>query len=138
MRYNMTKKRTKESISKEQFESARIAREKNIENMKSWLIDKKLELESYELRLRELQLKLKHGLEAVNPVYKYELSDDWTQYMRDRVELLIKETQLQVDTGREAISQTESGLEDEELRLKLIKEGIPAWHDNEFERHRGE
>ena len=131
----MTKKKTPKAISKDQFETAKHARIQNIENHESWLVDKRYELEAYELKMRELQIKKEKGVGPVNPVYQYELSDAWTDYMNDVLDLRIKETQLQLDAGRDAIKKTEDSLKAEKLRLRLIEQGIPAWYDHEFEKH---
>jgi len=123
-------------ISKEMFKSAQGARESTIEQLTNNV--EQLKEKIYELNkgVEESRIKLDQGLKVINPYYQYETTESWEQYLREAVIESIVKRKRAIEQLQTILDKDELALKNESLRLKLIKEGVPAWQDETFNKYK--
>ena len=120
----------------ENFKDAINARESNISNIEQSNDHFLKQIEDIQHVIDENELKISLGVDIVQPKFKYETTDEWREYMIKMITEAIEKNKQNIADIKSKIEDNNKALVEEKARLKLIKEGIPAWEDETFNKNR--
>ena len=126
----------KYEYTEEHFKDAINARESNISNIEQSNDHFLKQIEDIQHVIDENELKIILGVDIVQPKFKYESTDEWREYMVKMITEAIDKNKQNIADIKSKIEDNNKALVEEKARLKLIKEGIPAWEDETFNKNR--
>jgi len=113
------------NITKEEFERNERQRQDNVTALVAHI--QKAESKIY-FDKKLLEMKKSWDLDqfkTIDPSTEYENSKEWLEYSREVQIHVLNETIIEEEA---ILVKDKEGLRLEEIKLKLIKEGIPAWN----------
>lgn len=134
----MTKVKKNESISKDTFEHNANLRRDNINNIKAAIAEHEAVLMGIEYKIMETRVRVNMGPNAhkpFEPTFPYEIEPEYLEAQHLRQKYILENLEDQKNHAMKEMEASKVSLKNEELRLKLIEQGIPAWRDNEFRNH---
>lgn len=113
----------KQNISKEMF----VIHEQACNERIQQLADSIVSVENA-IRFKSKEFELKKGKRKVlEPMYQYETTPEWEAFMEEVDRSVLDQFIVQ---KQRTLQADKEGLQRESIRLKLIKEGVPAWEFN--------
>lgn len=132
MKHTMVKNKTKQTISNDVFEMNATRTEQNVN-----AIARELKIAEMDLAFFKEEVDLRKGRNySLEPKFAYEETAAWKQYIERVTEYAhAQKTAEKADK----VARLKEGLICEQARLKLIREGVPAWeHDYNNDRLKAE
>ena len=119
----MVKNKTKQTISNDVFEMNATRTEQNVA-----AIERELEIAKKDLSFFQEEVDLRKGRNySLEPKFAYEEIAAWKQYIERVTEYAHSQ---KIVEKKDKVTRLTEGLICEKARLKLIREGVPAWEHN--------
>jgi len=132
----MSKKTNKyDNTSKEVFELNKNKRLENIDNLKRSIMERELFINSKQQEVDELQFQIDlgpDGFQVSDPVFAYETKNGWNALLLKKAERTHDAKLIVLEQAKDILSKEQAGLKEEQQRMQLIEQGIPAWNDHDF------